>query len=397
MVFPRHPARPDASSPSAKQAQELTDRTRELADRLARPTAAARDRGRHFDEMLFTALAAPTGAALAGLLVPPCLGGAGLTATQTCTVLDALGEGSRDPGLCLAVTTHAVLATAPLRALGTDAQRERYLPPMASGEWLASLSLRQTHSTALPPTITARPAPHRPGSWILDGTVDLIALGPQAHHFLLIAEHDDTTRTAFIVDADTPRLRVDSAAPPAMPTCPWATVTLDDCLVPPDAVLGTPRGAATETEPLLAALDWVFTGAPWIGIMRALTHDALHAATTRTLFGSPLAHAQSTRFTLADIATQGELAAGLLHRAAAQFDTGGRPSRQDAATARLFLTTAARAVTEGAARLAGPPAADDDHLPHRAHRDALFLTSTGGGADVLRPVIAASLLQLARP
>ncbi|WP_284117227.1 acyl-CoA dehydrogenase [Streptomyces fragilis] len=278
-----------------------------------------------------------------------------------------------------------------------QAQRERYLPRMASGEWLGALSLRQTQSTASPPTITARPAPERPGGWILHGRADLVALGPQAHHFLVIAEHDDTTRTAFVIDRDTPRLHVHSTDQAAMPTCPWATLQLDDCLVLPDAVLGTVRGAATETEPLLATLDWIFTSAPWLGIMRALTHDALAAAGTRTLFGTPLAHGQSTRFALADIATRGELAAGLLHHAAAQFDADGRPSRRDAAAARLFTVTAARAVTQDAARLIGPAAADGDHLVERAHRDALFFASTGGGTDVLHPVIAASLLGSGRP
>ncbi|MFE0702124.1 acyl-CoA dehydrogenase family protein [Streptomyces sp. NPDC058872] len=392
MVSPQNPADLDGVSSSADRARELADRTRELVDRLVRPSTADRDRRRHWDKTLFTALSAPTGPALAGLLVPEAHGGTGLTATQTCAVLDALGEGSRDPGLSLAVTVHAILATVPLRAFSTPAQRERYLPRMATGEWLGALSLRQTQGTAFTPTITARPATDGPGGWILDGEVDMVALGPQAHHFLLIAEHEDGSRTAFVIDRDTPRLRVNSTESIAMHTCPWGHLVLDGCFVPPETVLGTVGSAATEIEPLLATLDWVFSAASWLGIMRALTSDALAAAVTRKLFGAPLAHAQSARFALADIATRGELAAGLLHRAAAQFDAGGRPSRQDAATARLFVAASARTVTEGAARLVGPLAATGDQFIERAYRDALFFASTGGGNDVLRPVIAASLL-----
>ncbi|MEU5219254.1 acyl-CoA dehydrogenase family protein [Streptomyces sp. NPDC020807] len=394
MVSPQDHAALDDASSTADRARELADRTRELVDRLVRPSTADRDRRRHWDKTLFTALSASTGPALAGLLVPEAYGGPGLTATQTCAVLDALGEGSRDPGLSLAVTVHAVLATVPLRAFGSPAQRERYLPRMATGEWLGAVSLRQTQSTAFAPTITARPATDGPGGWILGGEVDMVALGPQAHHFLVIAEHEDGSRTAFVLDRDTPRLRVDSTDSVAMHTCPWGRLVLDGCSVPSETVLGTVGSAATEIEPLLATLDWVFSGASWLGIMRSLTSDALAAAVTRKLFGAPLAHAQSARFVLADIATRGELAAGLLHRAAAQFDAGGRPSRQDAAAARLFVAASARTVTEGAARLAGPLAATGDQFVERAYRDALFFASAGGGDDVLRPVIAASLLGL---
>ncbi|MFJ5552150.1 acyl-CoA dehydrogenase family protein [Streptomyces sp. NPDC093225] len=409
------PHSPDSGRPSPAEA------ARELADRVARPTAADRDREGRWDARLFADLAAATaggravvaGAAVgggpaagagpdapavvpppAGALVPASLGGAGLSASETCALLHGLGEGARDPGLALALGVHAVLATVPLRAFGSPEQRERYLPRMASGEWLGGLSLRQTQGTSLAPAVTAWPAPHARDGWLLSGTLDLVALGPRAHHFLVLAAHQDGRRTAFVLDRATPGLHVEADAPAAMPTCPWGRLVLTDCLAPSAAVLGTPGGAAAEVEPLLAALDWVFTSAPWLGVMRALTRDAVDTARERELFGRPLAHAQSARFTLADLATRCELAEGLLYRAAAQFDAGGRPSPQDAAAARLFVAAAARTVAEGAARLAGPLADDGDRLIERAHRDALFFAGTGGGTEVLRPVIAASLLGL---
>jgi alkylation response protein AidB-like acyl-CoA dehydrogenase len=195
-----------------------------------------------------------------------------------------------------------------------------------------------------------------------------------------------------VVDRTTPGLLINDVGPVAMRTCPWGQVMLDGCVVPEDAVLSTVGGAADEVEPLLAALDWVFLSAPWLGVMRALTRDAIADAREHHLFGRPVVHAQSARFTLADQAAQCELASGLLYRAAGQFDGGGRPSREDAAAARLFVAAAARAVTEGAARLPGALGTTGDHLIERAHRDALFFAETGGGTEVLRPVIAASLL-----
>lgn len=371
----------------------LTERAREFAARAVRPTAADRDRDRRWDPRLFTELThAWPDAGFTGPLVPRSLGGAGLSATQTCAFLEGLGHGARDPGLALAVGVHAVLTTVPLLAFGSPRQQSHYLPHMAAGEWIGGLSLHQTQGAARVSAVTARPAEDR--GWVLTGELDLVACAPVAHHFIVIAAHeDDGGRTAFVVDRDTPGLRVDTAAPAAMRTCPWGRLVLDRCRLPAGAVLGV-AGAAGDVESLLAALDWVFCSAPWLGLMRALTSDAIDHVRRNELFGRPLAHAQSARFTLADLTTQCELAAGLLDRAAGGFNAGGRPSALDAATARLFMVSAARVVVDGAARLAGPLALTGDHPVERAHRDIHFFAETGGGAEVLRPVIAASVLGL---
>jgi len=387
MVFPHAPT--EAEPTSAEWA-------RELAGRLVRPTTADRDRERGWDSDLFAELI-DAGPGLAGPMVPTSLGGGGLSATRTCAVLEGLGEGGRDPGLALAVGVHAVLATVPIATYGSARQQEHYLSRMASGEWLGAVSLRQTQGSALAPTVWVRPAGSGLDGWVLTGELDLVALAPVAHHFLVIAAHEDGRRTAFVVDRTAPGVTIDdSVGPAAMPTCPWGRVVLDACPVPDQAVLGTVGGAAAEVEPLLASLDWVFSSAPWVGVLRALTRDAVDAVQEHRIFGRPVAHVQSARFTLADMATRCELAAGLLYRAALRFDTDDPHSHEDAAAVRLFVANAARTVVEGAARLSGPFALTGDDLVERAHRDALFFAGTGGGTEVLRPVIAASLLGLGR-
>ncbi|MFD6533358.1 acyl-CoA dehydrogenase family protein [Streptomyces sp. NPDC060184] len=386
-------------SPAALRVDDATagtstlDESRELAGRVAWPTTAARDDERRWDAALFTRLAGEHhGGGLLGPLVPRALGGRGLSAADTCELLEGLAEGSRDPGLALAVTVHAVLVTVPLRAFGTPAQRERYLPRMASGEWFGALSLHQTQGASVAPAVTARRSTSGPDGWVLTGELDLVAGAPHAHHFLVVAAHENGGRTTFVVDRTTPGLLLHDGAPAAMRTCPWGRLVLDDCLVPGDAVLGTVGEASAEVEPLLAVLDWVFTSAPWLGVMRALARDAIGASRDRSLFGRPLAHSQSTRFALADLATRSELAEGLLRRTAGLFDAGGRPTLPQAAAARLFVASSARVVTEAAARLTGPLTPTGDRLAERAFRDALFFSEAGGGPAVLHPVIAAHLL-----
>ncbi|WP_028647984.1 acyl-CoA dehydrogenase family protein [Nocardiopsis sp. CNT312] len=371
----------------------LAEGARRLADRVVRPSAAPRDRDRGWDPELFSELAGGgPGPGLAGPLVPLTRGGGGLSATQTCALLEGLGEGSRDPGLALAVVVHAVLVTVPLRAFGTETIKLDYLPRMASGEWVGGLSLRQTQGTAqAPAAVAARPVP---GGWLLRGELDLVAGAPVAHHLLVVAALDGGGRTAFVVDREADGLEVGEGEPTAMRTCPWGRVVLNDCFAPDRAVLGTVGGAADEVEPLLAVLDWTFTSAPWIGVMRALAREAVGTARERRLFGRPLAHDQTVRFTLADLSIRVELASEVVRRAAAGFDAADRPSRRDAASARLFAASAARDIAERAAHLSGPFAPSGDDLAGRAHRDALFFSATGGGTEVLRPVIAASLLEL---
>ncbi|MGN2637501.1 acyl-CoA dehydrogenase family protein [Nocardia takedensis] len=366
---------------------------RALGARVARPTAARRDHDRRWSPHLFAELAAAEPGVL-GALVPRGLGGAGLSAAATFDLLAGLGEGARDPGFALMVGVQAVLSTAPLRAFGTADQQARYLPGMVRGDRIGAVSLRQTQGAALAPTISARRAETPTGGWVLTGELDLVAGAPVAHHFLIVAEHDDGARTAFLVDGAAPGLLVVSTEPVAMPTCPWGRLVLGRVHVPDTAVLGAVGGAPTGTEPLLAALDWVFTSAPWLGVLRALTDDARTALRERRVFGRPLAHDQSARFTLADLAARVELTHGLLRRAARRFDTGGGPARQDAAAARLFTAAAARTVVDGAARLVGPDDPAGDHLVERAHRDARFFAETGGGAAVLRAVIASHHLDL---
>src|SRR6266567_1433767 len=191
---------------------------RELAARLVPPTVADRDRDRVWDPQVFAELAGSRPGIL-GAFVPSELGGSGLCATRAFELLEGLGEGMGDPGLALMTVAHAVLATVPLLAFGSSAQQARYLPRMATGEWLGAVSLNQTQGAAQTPGVAARPCEQRPGEWELQGTMDLVAGAPVAHHFLVIASHEDGERTAFLIDGSTPGVLVSKTDPMAMPTC----------------------------------------------------------------------------------------------------------------------------------------------------------------------------------
>ena len=378
-------------SPVLGTTHRVGDAVRRFAERAIRPGVDARDSERRWDPVLFAGLAA-TG--LVGALVPAELGGGGCGATEVADALVALGEAGRDYGLALATVAHAVLTAVPIRALGTRSQREEYLPALAGGELVGSVSLRQTQGAAAAPAVLVHAAATGDGSWLLGGELDLVPQAASAGVFLVVAQHPDGTRTAFLVDHDTPGVSVDrTAPPPAAATCAWGRVVLDGCVLGPDAVLGAVGGAAAGVEPLLASLDWTFTSAVQVGIIRALATDSIVRAGARTLFGRPVTHVQSERLSLSDMASRGELAWNVVRLAAESFDEG-RPSHLHAATARHFTARAARFVADRAAQVLGATGCAGDQVVERAHRDALFFSETGGGPEVLRPVIAANLLGL---
>jgi alkylation response protein AidB-like acyl-CoA dehydrogenase len=143
--------------------------------------------------------------------------------------------------------------------------------------------------------------------------------------------------------------------------------------------------------PLLAALNRTCLLAPWLGILRAVVDHTFVMAAQNPLFGGPLARSQAVRLAVADLRTQLELAATLLYRAAWQLGQPAPTPRADTAVAQLFLAAALRDAVDTAAGFAGNAL---HHMVQRVRRDVPALAANGGGEQVLRSVVAGSLLKL---
>jgi alkylation response protein AidB-like acyl-CoA dehydrogenase len=269
---------------------------------------------------------------------------------------------------------------------------------MASGEWVGGLSLFELEGGAASPNLTAR-AIKQGRRWLLRGEKAHVVNAPVAHHFLVMAVTDPSASparlSAFLVDRDSPGLHIRTPTEPmGMRTCPSAELVLEDCEVPEEALLGTEGAALSEVLPLLLALDRTLMAAPWLGLMRALTFRTARQAREQELFSRPLARFQSIRAMLADMQTRCELSADMLYRAAWQLDQLPRPPRQDAAGAKLFVSTSAQKVARDAVQVHGLCGMAPHRFLERAYRDSMFLTITGGSSEVLRSIIAGSLLNL---
>lgn len=378
----------------------LKEVARTFAEREVEPNVELRDSACRWDSSMFASLAS-IGLAGASLL-PHIYGGQELSILEASALLEGLGEGGCDVGLSLAATVHGFLSALPILKFGSPSQRTTYLPKIASGQWIGAVSLLESLSQQASPGVIAK-RDRRTGEWTLQGVKSLVANAPIAHNFVLTAsmESEDSQAhsssiSAFLIDRDTPGLRVQQIEePPAVRTCTWGELLLEDCRVPKEALLGTEGAALSEVIPLMAGLERTLVAASWVGVMRALISQSMtHAKKQSVLPGGTLVQSQSTQGLLADMLASCELSTSLLHRAAWQLDQPDRPSCQEAAAVRLFSARAIEQVIRGSIQIHGVADSEKQKSLMRTYRDVLFLAEIGGGAKVLEAVISDQLFDV---
>lgn len=382
-------------TPDPDRHEPHRERARAFAEREIAPSVVARDRESRWDGALFRRLGA---AGLLGAGLPATHGGGGLSAPALSLLLAGLGEGSGDAGLALAVCAHAFGCALPIDRLGTEAQRRRALPPLARGEWIGAWAHGEPHTASDPLGIRTR-ALRRAGGWVLRGRKSWVVNGPVADVLVVSAVTDPLHWkegvSTFLVERGAPGLVVGERLETAgARTALISDILLEDCQVPADALLGPEGSGLTHTHRLIQRWERASLLAPWIGLMRALLDGSVAEARRRIQFGRPLSGSQSTRATLADMRIRLELCQRLQARAAAQLERGDACADQDIAVARLFLGESVAQMTRAAAGVQGRGGPGSSRLVERLHRDALVVGLCGDDRDVLRSVIAGSLLDL---
>jgi alkylation response protein AidB-like acyl-CoA dehydrogenase len=285
------------------------------------------------------------------------------------------------------------LGVGPITLFGTPAQRERYLPGVVAGERIGAFALseKEAGSDAGAMRTTAR----RDGDgWVLDGGKTWISNAGIADHYVVFARMPDAGERAygaFVIDAGTPGLEVAERIEVMAPH-PLGTLRLDGCRVGAGALVGDPgRGMRVA----LGTLD-VFrptVGAAALGLARRALDEALAFAQEREAFGRPLAEHQLTQARLADMATAIDASALLVYRAAWTRDTRERRITREAAMAKLFATEAAQRVIDDAVQLFGGRGVVAEATVERLYREVRALRIYEGTSEILRLVVAGTLLE----
>jgi alkylation response protein AidB-like acyl-CoA dehydrogenase len=324
--------------------------------------------------------------------VPAAHGGASarLDVRALCLVRETL---ARADGLADFAFAMQGLGAGPISLFGSEALRARYLRRVAAGEAIAAFALSEPDAGS--DVGATRTVARRDGdAYVVSGEKTWISNAGIADFYVVfcrLAGADDRSFVALVVDAETPGLeitrRIDVTAPH-----PLGTVTLHDCRVPAERLVGEPgRGLRVA----LGTLD-VFrstVGAAALGFARRALDEALAHVVRRHAFGRPLAEFQLTQARLAEMAVAVDASALLVYRAAWTRDAGAERITREAAMAKLFATEAAQQVVDGAVQLLGGRGVEVGETVERLYREVRALRIYEGTTEIQKLVIAGELLK----
>ena len=361
------------------------DTVREVAQGVALPLAAEVDRDHRFPEEAVTAAAQ---AGLMGVLIPREYGGAGLDALAFALCIDELAQACASTSVI--VDVHTSVGSEPILLFGTEEQKRRWLPRLASGELLGAFALTEPASGS--DAASLKTSARRNGDgYVLNGTKIFITNIGRAGLYIVFARTGPEERaagvSAFLVPADTPGLRVGQVfRKMGLNGSPTGELVLEDVVVP------SANRLAAEGQGFTVAMRALDSGRIGISGQALGIAQAAVDESTVLLRGRARDRGQGDDFTLADMAVRLE-SARLLAYKAAWLCSRGRPFTRDASMAKLHSTDTAMQVALDALQLAGEEGAISGSPFERHVRDAKALQIYEGSNQVQRIVIAREVIQ----
>lgn len=366
----------------------LRDSLREFCRERIAPFSADWDRRHEFPAGALKELAA---LGVMGMTVPEQWGGTGMDYLSLALAIEEIA--AADASMSTIVSVQNSLACGILMNYGNDAQKDRYLSRLASGEWLGCFCLTEPHAGS--DASALRTTAVKDGdAWVLNGVKQFITSGKNAQLALVLAVTDKAAGkkgiSCFLVPTDTPGYIVgrleEKLGQRASDT---AQIVFEDCRVSADHLLGTPGDGYRIALSNLEA-GRIGIAAQSIGIARAALSAALAYAKERETFGVPLIEHQAVNFRLADMATRIEAARQLTWHAAVLKDAG-QPCLKEASMAKLFASEMAERVCSDAIQIHGGSGYVADFPVERLYRDVRVTQIYEGASDIQRMVIGKAL------
>jgi short-chain 2-methylacyl-CoA dehydrogenase len=361
---------------------------RDFAEREIAPHVAGWDLAHHFPTDVVREMGE---LGLFGLAVPEEYGGSGGDFTSVCVAIEELGRVDQSLGITLEAGMG--LGINPILTFGTEEQKQRWLPDLATGRALAAFGLTEPEAGSDAGATRTR-AELRDGEWVVDGAKAFITnSGTELTSVVTVTARTGPDEiSAILVPAGTPGFIVQ----PAYEKLGWRIsdthgLTFDDCRVPEANLLGR-RGDGFRQ--FLAVLDdgRIAIAALAVGLVQACLDECLRYAGERKTFGATIGSRQGVAFQISDLAVAVEAARMLTYKAAALKDAGRpRPQVKRAASiAKLFSSEAAVAAARTATQVFGGYGFMEEYPVARYYRDAKVLEIGEGTSEVQRLVIARS-------
>jgi alkylation response protein AidB-like acyl-CoA dehydrogenase len=376
----------------SEEQREIRELVRDLARERIAPRAAEIDESHEFPWDVVELFREHE---LFGLLFDERWGGTGTGTLLSLVAIEEVSKVCATSGLLLAVQE---LGSLGLKLAGSEEQQQRWLPRLATGEWLCAYALTEAGSGS--DSAAMRTTARRDGDeYVLDGSKRFITNAGVAQLYTVFAKTDPEAGhagiSAFVVDADAPGFEV-ARLEPKMGIAGSTTgeLAFDGCRIPADNLLGE-EGDGFKIAMRILDRSRPGVGAQGLGLAQGATDYALEYARTRETMGKPIAQHQLIQAKLADMETACEAARGLLYRFGQMADDGvdGPELTKASAMAKLACTDAAMSVTTEAVQILGGYGYIKEYPVERMMRDAKITQIYEGTNEIQRIVIAREMLK----
>ena len=332
---------------------------------------------------------------LFGLSIPEDYGGIGLNVEEEVRVAFELGQTS--PAFRSAFGTNTGIGSQGIVIDGTEEQKRRYLPRLASGEMIGSFCL--TEPDAGSDAVALRTTGRRDGGgFILNGTKRYITNAPWAHLFTVMARSDPEDKgaggiSAFLVEADTPGVKLGKPdVKMGQKGAQICDVIFEDCRVPAEAIIGGREGQGFKTAMKVLDRGRLTISGVCIGVAERLIRDSLRYASERSQFGKPIAEFQLVQAMLADSETECYAAKSMVLDAARRKDAGETITRQ-AAMCKYYASEMVGRVADRAVQIHGGAGYLAEYGIERFYRDVRLFRIYEGTSQIQQLVSARSMLK----
>jgi alkylation response protein AidB-like acyl-CoA dehydrogenase len=371
--------------------QQLRREIRDFAAREIAPNVLRWDEASEFPHDVVKQLGAM---GLLGVIFPPEYGGAGLGYTDYMLAIEELS--AVDGSIGIIVAAHNSLCTNHIFLAGSEAQKKKYVPKLATGEHLGAWGLTEPGSGS-DASAARTTAVLRGNQWILNGNKTFITNGHYAGVSVIIAVTDKNQGThglsAFIVEKGTPGFRPGKKENKlGLRASDTSELIFEDCAIPAENLLGK------EGEGFIDAMRTLDGGrisiaALSLGIARGALDASVHYVKQRKQFGKAIAEFQGIQWKLADMATELDAARLLTLRAAVLKDAGQRVT-QESAMAKLYASEVAVKICNEAVQLHGGYGFIKDYPVEKFYRDVKLCTIGEGTSEIQRMVIGREILKV---
>ncbi len=368
----------------------IRDSARDFAEKYIRPHVMEWDETQHFPIDLFHRMGEY---GFMGVLVPEQYGGAGLGYQEYITIIEEIARVCGSIGL--SVAAHNSLCTNHILQFGNEEQKQRYLPKLASGEWIGAWGLTEPNTgsdAARMQCVAVEDGDH----YVLNGTKNFITHGKSGHVAVVIARTgellDKHGMTAFIVERGTPGFMAGKKENKlGMRASETAEMIFDNCRIPKSQVLGEVGDGFVQAMKILDG-GRISIAALATGIAKGAYEAAVAYSKERHQFGQPIANFQAISFKLADMATRIQAAELLTRKAGARKDAGMRTTTISA-MAKLYASEIAVQVANEAVQIFGGYGYTKDFPVEKYYRDAKLCTIGEGTSEIQKLVISRQILR----